>query len=1323
MMKRCAQAGLECSVHTLPQVLTWRCAFYAQISLFTRLLDADPKDLLQYYNRCWCYQLKGDLISAERDARTMIGLKHDWWTGHLRLGEVLAEKKLWGDAMTSLDKARSLEPGAPIISKAIEKAKLAQRSQGQMPPPVLANAVLQTPAAATPVPAVPPVIADEKLKSALDAARRGKPDALAPGDPVTVVNAALRRHGQSGNLLSKISDPPSWKVQFSPSESDSILPDDLKYDPVPQLQHAIGVAMTSGISESSLMTGARDELARLKKATAERPLRAALEAAKRGINDRRLKPGDPITVIGSHNSQRGYAGEVRQTDERLNKCMITFKDGNVSDWMQIEDVTFDPLPSLEAAIDAAATREDVGADMLASARAEVPLLKRAAAEEELRRAIESAKSGASKGRLTIGDKVTIIGGAAHGQAEHVGEISRDFGGARPYMVRFPDGEESDYLASCDIQHDELATLESSIREAELAAIVGGSLLAEARTQLLSLKKAAASNVLHAAIAGAEGETPLARLTLHDKVVVIRDATRRQGVIIRDFDYHEARPYKVRFDDGEESDWLSPDNIERDPFAAIIGLEVAIAAAEASGLIDESLLATARVQVPIAKLAVAERPLRSALAVAERETQSGRLVIGDKVLITSDSGQPGEICVDDGEDSEEPYTVRFSDGEESEGLSARDLERDSAVVISGLEAAITAAEAEALVSESLLEKARQQVPLVRQAVAERPLRAALTKNEEPSHRLTVGDTVTIVSGSRCGEACKIIQDDKDGRPYKVRFDDGEESDYLGADEIAWHPISSISSLEAAITVAGEGGLVDASLIDLAHSRLTALKTHAVESLLRQALTTADHNSNDELHDLDMGDPVIIIKEDLEVRGQAGELCDTGREEEEEEEDFEGHTYRVRFSDGSLSDWLSAEDIVFNPLPVLEAALEMAQSSEAAAANGECSAPVVQRIKQLKARTLALVRLQEAADAVEILSAFEHVTEAGSVIGTEVDPDRKRLGDLLAEDLSRNDDAAALRIAIDRASQAMTFVAGKSASFARVFPSAQGKVERLEAETRRREERRAAGAQVELPEDRRPDRHKCPITREVMVEPVITADGHTYERAQIERWLCDNSTSPTTGLHLQSKKLTDNIALKQDINEWPEREHEHLMALAARDTDLAQPPPKRPRRAEAGQSCSVDSTALGSQAQSASASSGDAEPMQSDDAQPTVAPALITSASVAAEGLFGDVFARMEQPQLESLYMKLADVSHVRVVSDRAALTVKLALRHVKDSANKKFADSQQPMRAAVSELLGWKKVPVKALRDTCVTRGREVAGKAKDDLVNMLVCTAFGEPAL
>lgn len=34
---------------------------------------------------------------------------------------------------------------------------------------------------------------------------------------------------------------------------------------------------------------------------------------------------------------------------------------------------------------------------------------------------------------------------------------------------------------------------------------------------------------------------------------------------------------------------------------------------------------------------------------------------------------------------------------------------------------------------------------------------------------------------------------------------------------------------------------------------------------------------------------------------------------------------------------------------------------------------------------------------------------------------------------------------------------------------------------------------------PDSYVCPLSRELMQDPVQTADGHTYERSWIESWL--------------------------------------------------------------------------------------------------------------------------------------------------------------------------------------------------------------------------------
>ena len=59
--------------------------------------------------------------------------------------------------------------------------------------------------------------------------------------------------------------------------------------------------------------------------------------------------------------------------------------------------------------------------------------------------------------------------------------------------------------------------------------------------------------------------------------------------------------------------------------------------------------------------------------------------------------------------------------------------------------------------------------------------------------------------------------------------------------------------------------------------------------------------------------------------------------------------------------------------------------------------------------------------------------------------------------------------------------------------------------------------------------CPITQERMIDPVIAADGISYERTAIQKWLTDNDTSPKTNLDLEHKELISNITLKAMIDE--------------------------------------------------------------------------------------------------------------------------------------------------------------------------------------------------
>ncbi|KAL4636217.1 WD repeat, SAM and U-box domain-containing protein 1 isoform X2 [Arapaima gigas] len=68
---------------------------------------------------------------------------------------------------------------------------------------------------------------------------------------------------------------------------------------------------------------------------------------------------------------------------------------------------------------------------------------------------------------------------------------------------------------------------------------------------------------------------------------------------------------------------------------------------------------------------------------------------------------------------------------------------------------------------------------------------------------------------------------------------------------------------------------------------------------------------------------------------------------------------------------------------------------------------------------------------------------------------------------------------------------------------------------------------------PDEFLCPITREIMKDPVLAADGYSYEREAIEGWIKTKTrSSPMTNLPLQTTLVTPNRTLKMAINRWKE-----------------------------------------------------------------------------------------------------------------------------------------------------------------------------------------------
>lgn len=57
--------------------------------------------------------------------------------------------------------------------------------------------------------------------------------------------------------------------------------------------------------------------------------------------------------------------------------------------------------------------------------------------------------------------------------------------------------------------------------------------------------------------------------------------------------------------------------------------------------------------------------------------------------------------------------------------------------------------------------------------------------------------------------------------------------------------------------------------------------------------------------------------------------------------------------------------------------------------------------------------------------------------------------------------------------------------------------------------------------------CPITQDIMDDPVFASDGFTYEREAIAGWIANHNTSPMTNLKLESGALIPNHALRGSI----------------------------------------------------------------------------------------------------------------------------------------------------------------------------------------------------
>ena len=83
---------------------------------------------------------------------------------------------------------------------------------------------------------------------------------------------------------------------------------------------------------------------------------------------------------------------------------------------------------------------------------------------------------------------------------------------------------------------------------------------------------------------------------------------------------------------------------------------------------------------------------------------------------------------------------------------------------------------------------------------------------------------------------------------------------------------------------------------------------------------------------------------------------------------------------------------------------------------------------------------------------------------------------------------------------------------------------------------------------PHEFYCPITGELMKDPVSEPDGHTYERDAIMKWLYKSNTSPLTRNALVESDLKPNISMKKSIESIKDKLSEDQLKINSQIMDF-------------------------------------------------------------------------------------------------------------------------------------------------------------------------------
>lgn len=76
--------------------------------------------------------------------------------------------------------------------------------------------------------------------------------------------------------------------------------------------------------------------------------------------------------------------------------------------------------------------------------------------------------------------------------------------------------------------------------------------------------------------------------------------------------------------------------------------------------------------------------------------------------------------------------------------------------------------------------------------------------------------------------------------------------------------------------------------------------------------------------------------------------------------------------------------------------------------------------------------------------------------------------------------------------------------------------------------------------------CPISGSIMRDPVVAADGYTYEREAFEQHLCGSLRSPVTSELMSSREINPNYALRKKIREFSRNNNGVIQGNGSRPT---------------------------------------------------------------------------------------------------------------------------------------------------------------------------------